>query len=165
MSALFSWATFSPVLLSAASGKPFFLYLAFQHTHHPQFASEKFTNTTIRGMFGDSITEMDWAIGQVLETLSSSGVEDNTLVFFTADNGWVCLMAPQRRTASLFDTYSGIHCRPSLTRRIRGGNGGLLRCGKGTTWEGGQRVPGIARWPGRIKPGKTMEVRIWQRSQ
>lgn len=49
-------------------------------------------------------------------------------------------------------------CSPSLTRRIRGGNAGLLRCGKGTTWEGGQRVPGIARWPGKIQPGKTTEV-------
>lgn len=48
--------------------------------------------------------------------------------------------------------------RPSLMRETRGGNSGLLRCGKGTTWEGGQRVPGIARWPGKIKPGKTHEV-------
>ncbi len=48
--------------------------------------------------------------------------------------------------------------RPSLTRQIRGGNGGLLRCGKGTTWEGGQRVPAIAWWPGMIRTGKTMEV-------
>jgi hypothetical protein len=51
-----------------------------------------------------------------------------------------------------------IICSPSLTRRIRGGNAGLLRCGKGTTWEGGQRVPGIAHWPGKIQPGKTTEV-------
>lgn len=49
---------------------------------------------------------------------------------------------------------------PSLAREQRGGNGGLLRCGKGTTWEGGQRVPAIARWPGKIKPGKTHEVKV-----
>ncbi len=48
--------------------------------------------------------------------------------------------------------------RPSLTREIRGGNAGLLRCGKGTTWEGGQREPAIAWWPSKIKPGKTLEV-------
>ena len=51
-----------------------------------------------------------------------------------------------------------VQYRPSLIREIRGGNAGLLRCGKGTTWEGGQRVPGIARWPGKITPGRTYEV-------
>ena len=50
-------------------------------------------------------------------------------------------------------------CRPALAREVRGGNAGLLRCGKGTTWEGGQREPAIAWWPGKIKPGKTQEVR------
>lgn len=49
-------------------------------------------------------------------------------------------------------------CRPSLAREVRGGNAGPLRCGKGTTWEGGQRVPAIARWPGKIASGKTHEV-------
>ena len=73
--------------LSTASGSPFFLYLAFQHTHHPQFAGKSFTNTTIRGMFGDAITEMDWAVGEVIQALKNSNVEDNTFIFFTADNG------------------------------------------------------------------------------
>ena len=57
-------------------------------------------------------------------------------------------------------TIPNFFCSPSLTRRIRGGNAGPLRCGKGTTWEGGQRVPGIARWPGKIQPGKTTEVYV-----
>ena len=52
---------------------------------------------------------------------------------------------------------------PSLIREIRGGNAGPLRCGKGTTWEGGQRVPGIARWPGKITPGRTHEVKFIQK--
>ena len=73
--------------LSTASDSPFFLYLAFQHTHHPQFAGKRFTNTTIRGMFGDAITEMDWAVGEVIQALKNSNVEDNTFIFFTADNG------------------------------------------------------------------------------
>lgn len=76
-----------PLSLHAASGSPFFLYLAFQHTHHPQFAGKRFTNTTIRGMFGDAITEMDWAVGEVVQALKDSKVEDNTFIFFTADNG------------------------------------------------------------------------------
>ena len=74
-------------LFNIASGSPFFLYLAFQHTHHPQFSGKRFTNTTIRGMFGDAITEMDWAVGQVVETLKTSKVDNNTFIFFTADNG------------------------------------------------------------------------------
>ena len=73
--------------LSTASGSPFFLYLAFQHTHHPQFAGKKFTNSTIRGMFGDAITEMDWAVGEVVQALKNSKVDNNTFIFFTADNG------------------------------------------------------------------------------
>jgi arylsulfatase A len=73
--------------LYTASGSPFFLYLAFQHTHHPQFAGKQFTNTTIRGMFGDAITEMDSAVGQVVQALKSSKVDTNTFLFFTADNG------------------------------------------------------------------------------
>ncbi|XP_064396908.1 arylsulfatase A-like [Halichondria panicea] len=113
---------------------PFFLYMAFQHTHHPQFASKTFTNSSVRGKFGDALNELDWAVGQVFQFIEDAGVKDNTFVFFTSDNG------------------------PSLLRQIRGGNAGLLRCGKGTTWEGGQRVPAIAWWPGMIRTGKTMEV-------
>ena len=123
------------VRTAAASGKPFLLYYAFQHTHHPQYAGKMFFNTTDRGMFGDSIKALDWSLGEVLDTVKAVGVEDNTFVFFSADNG------------------------PSLMRLQRGGCAGLLRCGKGTTWEGGQRVPGIARWPGHITAGsQTREI-------
>ena len=114
---------------ASASGKPFLLYYAFQHTHHPQYSGIKFFNTTDRGMFGDSIKALDWSLGEVLAVLSDTGHEDNTIVFFAADNG-ACLLDQQR-----------------------GGSSGLLRCGKGTTWEGGQRVPGIIKWPGHIKAG------------
>ncbi|XP_054749201.2 arylsulfatase A-like [Lytechinus pictus] len=119
---------------NAAADQPFFLYYAYHHTHHPQFAGEQFRNTTIRGTFGDSLAELDWSVGEVLNQLDSSGIADNTFIFFTSDNG------------------------PSLTREVRGGNAGLLKCGKGTTYEGGVRVPGIARWPGRINPGRTIEL-------
>eukprot|EP01064_Diplonema_japonicum_P006728 TRINITY_DN14561_c0_g2_i1.p1 TRINITY_DN14561_c0_g2~~TRINITY_DN14561_c0_g2_i1.p1 ORF type:complete len:546 (+),score=157.75 TRINITY_DN14561_c0_g2_i1:59-1696(+) len=114
---------------AAKSGKPFLLYYAFQHTHHPDYAGRMFWNTTQRGMFGDSIKALDWSLGNVLDAVKESGVEDNTLVFFSSDNG------------------------PSLVRLQRGGNAGLLRCGKGTTWEGGQRVPGIIKWPGHVAAG------------
>ncbi|XP_064403945.1 arylsulfatase A-like [Halichondria panicea] len=119
---------------SADKKTPFFLYLAFQHMHAPQFAGKMFTNSSIRGQFGDALNEMDWAVGQIFQYIEEAGVKDNTFVFFTADNG------------------------PSLAREIYGGNAGPLRCGKYSTWEGGHREPAIAWWPGKIKPGRTMEV-------
>ena len=66
---------------------PFFLYMAFQHTHHPQFASKTFTNSSVRGKFGDALNELDWAVGQVFQFIEDAGVKDNTFVFFTSDNG------------------------------------------------------------------------------
>ena len=117
-----------------AKKNPFFLYMAFQHTHKPNFASKLFVNTTIRGVFGDSLSELDWEVGQIIDTLKSEGVSDNTFVFFTSDNG------------------------PSLHKGPLGGNAGPLRCGKGTTWEGGQREPAIAWWPGKVQPGRSAEL-------
>jgi len=109
--------------------KPFFLYLAHNMPHVPIYASPAFEGKSKRGLYGDVIEEIDWSVGQVIKALKDNGIEDNTLVIFTSDNG------PWR----LFD--------------IEGGSAGPLRYGKGTTFEGGQRVPGIAYWPGKIKPG------------
>ena len=109
--------------------KPFFLYLAHNLPHVPLFTSEAFQDTSLRGLYGDVIEEIDWSVGQVLETLRSEGLAENTMVVFTSDNGpWL-----------IFDQH--------------GGSAGLLREGKGTTWEGGMREPTIFWWPGRIKPG------------
>ena len=80
----------------AASGTPFFLYFAFQHTHQPQFAGREFTNTTIRGPFGDALAELDWGVGQVMQALKDANVDDNTLVFFTADNGYYFTITAER---------------------------------------------------------------------
>lgn len=116
---------------SATSGKPFFLYFPFHHIHHPQFASEKFAGKSARGTVGDSLNELDWAVGQVVEALRQHNLLSNTLIWFSSDNG------------------------PSLLRHERGGCAGLLRCGKGTTMEGGVRVPAFAHWPTRISPGSS----------
>lgn len=72
---------------SVSNQQPFFLYYAFHHTHNPQFAGKNFRNRTIRGSFGDSLAEMDWNIGEIINQLNESGIENNTLVFFTSDNG------------------------------------------------------------------------------
>ncbi|XP_053111556.1 arylsulfatase A isoform X2 [Hemicordylus capensis] len=118
----------------ARRGQPFFLYYASHHTHYPQFASQEYTGQSPRGPFGDALLEFDGSVGRLLQALHDSGVDQNTLVFFTSDNG------------------------PSTMRMSRGGSSGLLKCGKGTTYEGGMREPAVAYWPGRIAPGVTHEL-------
>ncbi|KAK6482525.1 arylsulfatase A-like [Huso huso] len=119
---------------SARKKQPFFLYYASHHTHYPQFASALTAGKSLRGRFGDALMEFDTSVGVILEALEASGIQNNTFVFFTSDNG------------------------PELLRMSRGGNAGLLKCGKGTTYEGGMREPAIAYWPGRIQPGVTHEL-------
>ena len=108
---------------------PFFLYLPHSMPHVPLFRSPEFVDRSRRGLFGDVIEEIDWSVGQVLDTLRELELDKNTLVFFTSDNGpWL-----------IFDE--------------QGGSAGLLRDGKGSTWEGGMREPTLAWWPSRIKAG------------
>uniref|UniRef100_A0ABM5GLE8 Arylsulfatase A isoform X2 n=1 Tax=Pogona vitticeps TaxID=103695 RepID=A0ABM5GLE8_9SAUR len=119
---------------SARRQQPFFLYYASHHTHYPQFGSQEYTGQSLRGPFGDALLEFDGSVGHLLQALRDAGVEKNTLVFFTADNG------------------------PETMRMSRGGSSGLLKCGKGTTYEGGMREPAVAYWPGHIAPGVTHEL-------
>jgi len=109
--------------------RPFFLYFAHNYPHVPLFRSKEFEKRSLRGLFGDVVEEIDWSVGQVLETLRREKLAENTLVFFTSDNG------------------------PWLIKDLAGGSAGPLRDGKNSTWEGGMREPGIAWWPGKIKPG------------
>ena len=114
--------------------EPFFLYLAHTMPHMPLFRSDAFVGRSVAGVYGDVIEEIDWTVGQVIEALDRLGLSSNTLVVFTSDNGpWTS-----------FETH--------------GGSAGPLRHGKGTTFEGGMRVPGIFRWPGAIAPGVTREI-------
>jgi arylsulfatase A len=111
--------------------KPFFLYLAHTMPHVPLFASEEFEGRSRRGLYGDVIEELDWSCGEVLRTVRELGIENNTLVFFTSDNG------------------------PWLGKQLAGGSAGLFFEGKVSTWQGGYEVPAIARWPGRVPAGVT----------
>jgi len=120
--------------IRAHKDRPFLLYLAHTFPHVPLFASEAFAGKSPRGLYGDTVEELDWSVGQLLEVLHKEKLADNTLVVFTSDNG------------------------PWLTQLEQGGSAGLLRDGKGSTWEGGMRVPGIFWWPGKIKPGVTREI-------
>lgn len=110
-------------------GKPFFLYFPHTYPHVPLFASDKFKGQSPRGLYGDVVEELDWSVGQVFEALRQEKLTEDTLVFFTSDNG------------------------PWLVRELAGGSAGLLKEGKGSTWEGGMREPAIAWWPGRIEAG------------
>ncbi|MEJ7593133.1 MAG: sulfatase [Planctomycetaceae bacterium] len=106
--------------------RPFFLYLAHSMVHVPLFVSDKFNGKSGKGLFSDVIMEVDWSVGQVLEALKQNNVDQNTLVIFTSDNG------------------------PWLSYGDHAGSAHPFREGKGTMFDGGCRVPFLARWPGRI---------------
>jgi len=113
----------------ASQQQKFMYYLPFPQCHVSMFTGTNWSNTSVNGIFGDQIREMDWAVGQVLDALKDNGVDKNTLVFFTSDHG------------------------PHVELCEEGGTAAGLRGGKGdSSWEGGVRVPGIIYWPGVITP-------------
>lgn len=108
----------------------FFLYLPYTQPHVPLGVSNKFKGKSGKGLYADVLMELDWSVGEIMDALKKNGLDENTLLLFTSDNG------------------------PWLSYGNHGGSTGGLREGKGTTFEGGQRVPLIARMPGRIPAGK-----------
>lgn len=119
--------------IKASREQPFFLYFAYHFPHVPLFATDEFRGNADRGLYGDVMQEIDWSVGQILKALEERGLRENTLVFFTSDNG------------------------PWLVFGDHGGSAGELREGKITTFEGGHRVPAIATWPGQIPEGAVTE--------
>lgn len=109
--------------------KPFFLYLAHSMPHVPLHVSDKFRGKSKQGLYGDVMMEIDWSVGEVMKALKKNGLDKNTLVIFSSDNG------------------------PWLNYGNNAGTTGGLREGKGTSFEGGQRVPCIMRWPNTIPAG------------
>lgn len=118
----------------AETPEPFFLYLAHSMPHVPIFASGTFSGTSQAGRYGDVIEEIDWSVGQILDTLKEHQLDRETLVVFTSDNG------------------------PWLPFKTHGGSAGHLRDGKGSTWEGGMREPTIFWGPGQVAPGHIHEM-------
>ncbi|MEE2754390.1 MAG: sulfatase-like hydrolase/transferase, partial [Candidatus Latescibacterota bacterium] len=113
---------------NADSETPFFLYLAHMHVHLPHYPPERFLRESENGPYGGAVAAIDWATEVLLHELKSLGLDENTLVVFTSDNG--------------------------SRMQGQGGSNGDLRGIKGTTWEGGMRVPMIVRWPGRVPAGR-----------
>ncbi|MGB7324321.1 MAG: sulfatase-like hydrolase/transferase, partial [Rubripirellula sp.] len=124
--------------------QPFFLYLAHNMPHIPLGASENFKGNSDGGFYGDTIEELDWSCGQIFATLKRLDLDDNTLVIFTSDNGpWVETTRAMQPGATAF------------IPRDHSGNADPLRGWKMSAWDGGCRVPFIARWPGKIPAGWT----------
>jgi arylsulfatase len=122
--------------IQANKTKPFFLYVPHVMPHVPIFASERFKGKSGRGLYGDVIEELDWSVGEILKAVKDNGLDDNTLVLFMSDNG------------------------PFLSYGNHAGSAGSLREGKLTTFEGGVRVPFLARWPGKVSAGRVCDELI-----
>ncbi|MEN9574093.1 MAG: hypothetical protein RL514_1948 [Verrucomicrobiota bacterium] len=120
--------------IKANQAKPFLLYLPHNAVHTPIHPGAAFAGKSANGRFGDWVEEMDWSVGRVLDTLHELKLAERTLVVFTSDNG------------------------PWLVKGADGGSAGPLRGGKGSTWEGGVRVPTVAWWPGKIAPGTVCDA-------
>ena len=127
--------------IKASQSKPFFVYLPHTMPHTRLGASKDFKGKSPRGLYGDVIEEIDHSTGRILDALKELGLEKNTYVLFTSDNGpW--LIKNQGKIDGTLE-------------RDHGGSAGVLRSGKVSTWEGGQRVPTVFWAPGRIRPNTT----------
>ena len=127
--------------IAESGDRPFLLYLPYAMPHTPLFASDAFSGVSPGGLYGDVIEEIDWSVGRIRAALEARGLARHTLVVFTSDNG------------------------PWLAMRHHGGSPGPLDNGKGTTFEGGMRVPAVFWWPGTVQPalvhdiGSTLDLR------
>lgn len=116
--------------------KPFFLYVPHPQPHVPLYVSDRFAGTTENGIYGDVISEIDWSVGEILNAITTNGLDEDTMVIFTSDNG------------------------PWLSYGTHAGSSGPLREGKGTAWEGGYREPCLIRWPGKIPAGTICDTPV-----
>ena len=125
---------------AAGDEQPFFLYVAYNMPHLPLGAPERFRGKSAGGFYGDVIEMIDWSVGEIRTALEANGLAEDTIILFTSDNGpWAEL--PDRMIAGGVERWDH-------------GSAGPFRGSKGSTWEGGVRVPAIACWPGTIPAGR-----------
>jgi uncharacterized sulfatase len=127
--------------------RPFFLYLAYSMPHVPIGASPAFAGRSAAGRYGDTVEELDAETGRLLDAIAERGIDRNTLVIFTSDNGPWAEMPPRMLPID-------------AVRATDAGSAGPFRGSKGSTWEGGVRVPMIATWPGRIPAGQSSSAMV-----
>lgn len=120
--------------ISRHKDQPFFIYYPQTFPHTPLYVHPEFEGTSTRGLYGDVVEEIDWSIGEVMKALQDYQLDEQTIVIFTSDNG------------------------PWLTQGIDGGSAGLFHQGKGSTYEGGMRMPAIIRWKDKIPSGVTTDA-------
>ncbi|XP_070564501.1 arylsulfatase D-like [Ptychodera flava] len=122
---------------------PFLLYFSFLQTHTPLFNMKNFTGSSKHGKYGDTVKEMDWMVGKVLSKLSELGLEENTFIYFTSDNG---------------GALKEVSVLPPRVGEVEGGWNGIYKGGKGQNWEGGIRVPTVVRYPRMLPRGIGISV-------
>ena len=132
----------------AKSGNPFFLYFPLTAPHTPIAPAARFRGKSKAGDYGDFVYQVDDIVGRVMKALKRNGIEDKTLIIFTSDNG-----SPARDGTGMSGEIGSV-------RRFGHNPSWLLRGMKADTWDGGHRIPFIARWPGRIKPNTTSDETI-----
>ncbi|MDB2380260.1 sulfatase [Luminiphilus sp.] len=121
--------------IAKQADQPFFLYLPYTMPHLPIFADEAFQGKSLAGPYGDTIEEIDWSVGEIIKALETAGLDDNTLVFFSSDNG------PWQSASTQFS-----------------GSAGPFKGSKQEVYEGGVRVPTVFWWPGKVTPKITSEL-------
>lgn len=136
--------------ITAHRHEPFFVYLPHSMPHEPIASSHPFTGKSAYGLYGDVIEEIDWSVGRILNHLEKLGLDQNTMVVFTSDNG-----APQWEGEGGWVWAPERIGKASTEKKVyQSGSNGPLRGSKNSTWEGGMRVPFIVRWPARIPGGQ-----------
>uniref|UniRef100_A0A672PWC9 Steroid sulfatase n=1 Tax=Sinocyclocheilus grahami TaxID=75366 RepID=A0A672PWC9_SINGR len=124
--------------LERNSERPFLLFFSFLQVHTGLFASPLFRGRSQHGLYGDAVMEVDWSVGQIMQTLERLNLKENTLVYMTSDQG------PHLEEIS-------------INGEMHGGYSGIYKAGKSTNWEGGIRIPGILHWPGVLPAGKVID--------
>lgn len=158
MVAGWDWTDIMPELTKRATGyieksaaasprKPLFLYFPLTAPHYPVIPTPEFKGKSGAGTYGDFVVQVDWTVGQVLAAIDRAGLAENTLVIFTSDNG------PEITG----EVTNGVYDRAKAFKHF---SMGPLRGAKRDAWEGGHRVPFLARWPGKIKPGTMSDETI-----
>eukprot|EP00049_Salpingoeca_infusionum_P011944 m.211287 g.211287 ORF g.211287 m.211287 type:complete len:604 (+) comp15059_c2_seq2:233-2044(+) len=145
------YSDFATDFIEDNKNNSFFLYMPFSHVHttadnqpEEQYCGCDFKNKTSRGAFGDALAEADWIVGNVVNKIKEAGLDDNTLILFTGDNGpWMVKNASEGSVGLFYGRASG-----------------YWNVGKGSTWEGGIREAAFARWPGRIPPNSRSSATV-----